>query len=346
MGASTAQVRYQDNRHSGDLIMIAGPTAVGKSEVALSLARIINGEIISVDSMQVYRGLDIGTAKPSAEERRRVSHHLLDILDLTESFDAAQFVTRAHQAVQEIRARGRVPILCGGTGLYFRAFLGGLGETPASDPVMRQELESIPLPLLLQELAARDLETYRRTDRQNPRRIIRALEVIRLTGRPFSAQRALWQTADSRSSADLKSQTLFSAWWFYRPVEELRRRIDDRVTEMFQRGLVAETEGLLLKGLSENRTAMQALGYRQVVEHLQGHRNLQETVQLVKTRTRQFAKKQVTWFRRQPEFEFFPIPASSNCEVLAQSIADNHKARLVSAISVQAVEGYGTLGRV
>src|SRR5881296_550661 len=140
-------------------VLLAGPTGVGKSEVALLLAERVGGEIISVDSMQVYRGLDIGTGKPTAEERKRVPHHLIDVVDLTEPFDVAQFVTRAHRAVAEIQARGRVPILCGGTGLYFKASLEGLGQAPPSDAALRAELEATPLPRLLEELSERDRAT-------------------------------------------------------------------------------------------------------------------------------------------------------------------------------------------
>src|SRR5579871_253738 len=137
-------------------IFLAGPTAVGKSEVALLLAEKIGGEIISVDSMQVYRGLDIGTAKPSSEEKARVRHHLIDIVDLTQPFDAAQFVRLANAAVPDIQSRKRVPVFCGGTGLYFKAFLDGLGDTPPADTQLRAELEAAPLPELLRELAERD----------------------------------------------------------------------------------------------------------------------------------------------------------------------------------------------
>ena len=174
------------------LILLTGPTAVGKSEIALRLAEKIGGEIISVDSMQVYRGLDIGTAKPGAAERARVPHHLLDVAELTEAFDAARFVRLARTAVAEIQGRGRVPVLCGGTGFYFRAFLEGLGDAPPADAALRAALAQTPLPDLLRELEECDPATFQKIDRQNPRRVIRAIEVIRLTGRPFSAQRAAW----------------------------------------------------------------------------------------------------------------------------------------------------------
>ena len=274
-------------------ILIAGPTATGKSEVALHLAEKLGGEIISADSMQVYRGLDLGTAKPSAAERARVPHHLIDICELTESFDAAQFARLAKQAVAEIQGRGRVPILCGGTGLYFKAFLEGVGAAPPADPILRAALEQVPLETLLAELRERDTVCHERIDRQNLRRVVRAVEVIRLSGKPFSEQRTTWGAAAAPNP-------LFIG--FTRSNSDLQSRINWRVDAMFRAGLVAETEHLLKHGLAENKTALQAIGYRQVVEYLErGSRNsaaLAETIELVKIRTRQFAKRQLTWFRR------------------------------------------------
>jgi tRNA dimethylallyltransferase len=283
-------------------IFLAGPTAAGKSALALELAERLGGEIISVDSMQVYQGLDIGTAKPSAEDRRRIRHHLIDVVSLKESFDAAQFIRLAAVAAQEIQTRGRRPIFCGGSGLYFKAFLEGLGPAPPSDAKIRVELEATPFAQLLEELERRDPAAFKAIDRRNPRRVIRALEVIRLTGRPFSAQRAPWAGV-KRPSAGLIGLT--------RPMSELVPRIHERVEEMFRGGLVAETESLLAQGLAENPTAMQALGYRQVVEHLRGERSLAETIELVKIRTRQFAKRQLTWFRCQMNLEWVTLSATS-----------------------------------
>lgn len=279
-------------------VFLAGPTAVGKTAVALALAEKIGGEIVSVDSMQVYRGLDIGTAKPTAEERARVPHHLIDICDLRETFDAAQFVRLAQPAVKEIQGRGRTPIFCGGTGLYFQAFLEGLGEAPPADEKLRAELESVPLEKLLEELRERDPETFEKVDRKNPRRVVRAIEVIRLTSRKFSEQRAAWDPA-SRITHHIGRPSFGSRiTCLTRVPDDLRHRIAQRVDEMFSRGLVEETRRLLKHGLAENKTAMQAIGYRQVVEHLRGERGLAETIELVKARTRQFAKRQLTWFRR------------------------------------------------
>jgi tRNA dimethylallyltransferase len=283
-------------------IFLAGPTAAGKSALALELCERLGGEIISVDSMQVYQGLDIGTAKPSAAERQRVRHHLIDAVTLKESFDAAQFVRLATLAAQDIQARGRRPIFCGGTGFYYQAYLEGLGPAPPSDANIRAELQATPLAQLLEELERRDPVAFAAMDRQNPRRVIRALEVIRLTGQPFSTQRAQWSSA-KRSGSEMMGLT--------RPMGELTQRIHERVDEMFRQGLVAETESLLAQGLADNPTAMQALGYRQVVEHLRGERGLSETIELVKIRTRQFAKRQLTWFRRQMNLEWITLSANS-----------------------------------
>jgi tRNA dimethylallyltransferase len=296
-------------------IFIAGPTASGKSAVALELAERVRGEIISVDSMQVYRGLEIGTAKPSATDQARVPHHLIDVADLTESFDAAQFVKLARLSCDAIQARGKTPLFCGGTGFYFKAYLEGLGESPRADPDLRFQLEQSPFEELKRELEERDPETYRRIDLQNRRRVIRALEVIRLTGKPFSKQKAGWKKGPA-------GPPLF--FGLERDREDLRRRIDQRVDEMFERGLVKETERLLERGLEKNRTALQAIGYRQVVEWARGMRGLSETRALVKQRTRQFAKRQMTWFRNQLEIQWLPIRPGEGPQCTADFLAEKH----------------------
>lgn len=349
------------------LVFIAGPTAVGKSALALALAEQCGGEIISVDSMQVYRGLDIGTAKPTATERARVPHHLIDVVELTEAFDAAKFVALAQQAVTEIQARGRRPIFCGGTGLYFKAYLEGLGDAPASDEKLRAELEAAPLVELLRELELSDPVTFAKIDRQNPRRVIRALEVIRLTGKPFSAQRAEWHQAASISSLsspkggegrgeeavlsssesgaftaqspspqpsprlggarELEAAPTPRFFCLSRPAADLHARINTRVDEMFAAGLVDETRQLLQHGLEANKTAMQAIGYRQVVEHLRGERSLPETIELVKIKTRQYAKRQLTWFRKHANAQWVElqpgVPLTDVCNRLARQISES-----------------------
>ena len=314
MGAHAPSADREATAEARRPVLIAGPTAVGKSAVALALAERLNGEIVSVDSMQVYRGLDVGSAKPSALDRRRVTHHLIDVVEVNERFDAAQFTRLARSSVNDIRQRGRVPILCGGTGLYFKAFLEGLGETPAGDAALRGELEATPAAELLRELELRDPATFAWIDRKNRRRVIRALEVIRLTGRPFSAQRAAWGREDG-----IRGRKHFF-FGLARSNSDLGGRIDARVEAMFADGLVRETEQLLERGLADNQTAMQAIGYRQVVEHLRGDRSLVETIALVKRRTRQFAKRQMTWFRRQFDLEWMTLEPKLDAVEVAERI--------------------------
>jgi tRNA dimethylallyltransferase len=295
---------------AGSIVVLAGPTASGKSEVALLLAEQLGGEIVSVDSMQVYRGMDIGTAKPSSADRARAAHHLIDIVDVAESFDAAQFARAAHATVADIEARGKRAILCGGTGLYFNAFFGGVGAAPAAEAELRRALEGTSLEELLRELAERDPATYAKIDRKNPRRVIRAVEVIRQTGRPFSEQKSNWT---SRSPTP-------HVFALRRATEDLHNRINERVDAMFAKGLVDETRRLLEGGLAGNRTAMQALGYRQVVAYLRGECSRRETIELIKLRTRQFAKRQMTWFRGQLQPEWIDVTANETAAEVARRI--------------------------
>ena len=302
-----------DLRHA---LLIAGPTAAGKSEVALQLAAQLGGEILTVDSMQVYRGLDLGTAKPTPAQRQHVPHHLIDVVEITAAFDTARFVQLAERALAEVRARGRVPILCGGTGLYFKALLEGLGKTPPADARLRAELEATPLAELLAELERRDPVTLARIDRHNPRRVVRALEVIRLTGQPFSAQRATWQRTPTPEAAATSVRLL----GLRRVPEDLRARIDARTEAMFAAGLVPETRSLLARGLERNRAAMQAIGYRQVIEYLRKERSLPETIALVKRRTWQFARRQMTWFRHQLPTEWLTVSAGETPAAVAARV--------------------------
>jgi tRNA dimethylallyltransferase len=290
-------------------LYLCGCTATGKSALALALAQRLGGEIISVDSMQVYRGLDLGTAKASRAEQALVPHHLIDVADLAEPFDAARFVGLADAAVHDIRQRGKVPIFCGGTGFYFQAWQGGLSATPKAPAELRAALEATPLATLLAELQTKDPATYNRLDRSNPRRVIRALEIIRLTGQPVAP-------AVPPVSADRAALIVGLEW----DAAALRARMDRRVDAMFQQGLVNETQALLAHGLEQNRTAMQAIGYRQVVEHLRGERDLAETIALVKLKTWQFARRQRTWFRNQLQVNWLPADASSSVSQWAAAV--------------------------
>ena len=290
----------------GKPIFIAGPTACGKTAVATEVAIKKSGEIISVDSMQVYSGLDIGTAKPTEEERAAVTHHLVDAIEIDEAFDAAKFVELTSAAIKKIAQ----PIFCGGTGLYFHAWLEGLGASPGGDPNVRAELEGIETEELLQELQRKDPETHAKIDAKNRRRIVRAVEVIRLTGRPFSAQQAAWRGKAPENFFVLS-----------RDREDLRKRINARVEAMFKAGLVAETCSLR-SALEGNAVARQALGYRQVIEHLQGERDLPDTVTRVKSRTWQFARRQMTWFRKIEGTLTLNVPLEETPLITAQRIVD------------------------
>lgn len=297
-------------------LFLAGATAVGKSEVALLLAKELGGEILSVDSMQVYRGMDIGTAKPDSRECEQVPHHLIDLIDLEASYDAARFVRDATAVMSDLSRRGVVPIFCGGTGLYFKALLGGLGASPPADPDLRASLEETSLDALLAELQAKDPETWQRIDRSNPRRVIRAVEILRLTGQPVSEQRADWTDG---SAGDLVASRFFV---LHRAPDDLKARVDARVDRMFDAGLVEETRGLLEHGLRENPVALQAIGYRQVVDCLDGRISLEEARDLVKRRTRQFARRQGTWFRNQQAGTWIEVAPGDDAISVARRILE------------------------
>jgi tRNA dimethylallyltransferase len=274
-------------------LALVGATATGKSAVALALAEQLGAEIVSVDSMQVYRGLDIGTAKPTAAERTRVPHHLIDIVDLTQPFNAASFALAANAAILNIQHRRHNVILCGGTGLYLKALLDGLTSTPPPNPTLRASLESTPLPTLLDELHLRAPSIFKQIDHQNKRRIVRAVEVLRLSGTHPSL------SPPQPSPPTPAKSLLLATYGLTRESSDLRQRIESRVDSMFANGLVTETSKLLPLGLATNRTALQAIGYRQVFEYLHGHTSLTDTIALVKQKSCQLARRQMTWFRNQ-----------------------------------------------
>lgn len=265
--------------------------------------------------MQVFRGLDVGTAKATAAEQAGVRHHLIDVVDPGEPFDSARWLALAKAAFDEVRRRGRVAVFCGGTGLYFNAWFRGLDAPAPSDPAVRAELESLPLAELLRELEALDPGTFARIDQRNPRRVVRALEIIRLTNEPIA--RPVPQ-ADPEGAAGGATTIVV----LRRTPEDLRARIDWRVDQMFRDGLVEEARGLMERGLGQDRTAMQAIGYRQVVEHLRGERDLASTIALVKTRTWQFARRQMTWFRHQLPVTWLDVDAAEGPEGTAGRVLD------------------------
>jgi len=290
---------------------LVGPTAVGKTTVALELARRLDAEIVSADSMQVYRGMDIGTAKSSSTERAAVPHHLIDVVEVSERFDVARYVTLANAAIADIQHRGKTPLIVGGTGLYLRALTEGLSEAPDADPVLRAELEAMGRERVLEELRRIDPETAGRIGPHNLRRLVRALEICRLTGRKNSELRREWDPSRLPLMHGLD-----------RDRADLYARCDMRVEAMFRAGLVDEVRSLLPRGLAENTTARQALGYKEVIVHLRGETTLEETIALVKTRTRQFAKRQLTWFRHQARVEWIHVAADEDLKAAIECLTD------------------------
>jgi len=276
------------------LVFVLGPTGVGKSAFALRLAEARGGEIISCDSMQVYRGFDIGTDKPSPGDRARVPHHLIDIVDAGSQFNAADFAALALEAIAAIRGRGRLPLVVGGTGLYFKALEDGLFPGPGRDEAVRLALDAEARErgpeALWERLAAVDPEYAARTGRRDRVRLVRALEVHALTGQPLSEH---FRRTESR----LAGERLLKIG-LERPRPDLCRRIEERVDRMFARGLVEETRALLDRGVPDTAPPFKALGYKHVLRVLRGDIGPAEAAALTKTDTRRYAKRQMTWFRK------------------------------------------------
>lgn len=276
-----------------DCWFITGATASGKTGVGLHLARLLDAEIISLDSMAIYRGMDVGTAKPSPSERQLAAHHLIDIVDPDAEYSLSQYVADAHAKIAEIHARGRVVIFVGGTPLYLKSLLRGIFHGPPADWDFRRQVEDevrdVGLAALHQRLEQVDPLSAAKLHPHDKRRIVRALEVYKITGQPISHLQT--QFDEGRDAAQCK---VFVLDW---PRPRLHERIDARVEHMFQAGLVDEVRGLLARFGQLSRTASQAVGYREVIEHLQGQQDLPDTIEAIKTRTRQFARRQETWFR-------------------------------------------------
>lgn len=291
------------------LIVIGGPTASGKSACAVELCRIIQGEVVSADSMQLYQGMDIGTAKPDPAEMGGIPHHLLSIAPPTQRFSAAAFAQLAHKAMGEIRARGKMPVLCGGTGLYINAVTRPMGFAQnQGDEALRSQLEARAADeegrrALHEELRSIDPQTAGRLHPNDIRRVIRALEVYQLTGKTMSKL-----SEEDQRRPDLY-KTAFFALDF--PREVLYARIDRRVDEMMRRGLEDEVRALLRDGLSEDCTAMQALGYKEMVWAIRGEISMERAVELIKQGSRNYAKRQLTWFRRDARVQWIEADGRS-----------------------------------
>jgi tRNA dimethylallyltransferase len=297
------------------ILVITGPTASGKTDVSLHCAALLDAEIISADSRQVYRGLDIGTAKPTAAERASVRHHGIDICDPSELYTAGRFFEDAHRWIEDIQGRGKRVIVAGGSGLYVRVLTQGLFEGPASDPVLREKLEKRLREegkgALLRELSERDPKMAAEIDVNNPVRIVRALEVCLLTGQAYSRLR----TEKMRRSPH-RYRSVGIAW--ERSI--LHARINARVDAMMEAGLVDEVRGLLEAGADPAWNALNTVGYKEICSYLLSLLPIETAVEQVKTNTRRFARRQLTWFRRDADLRWYEADAGFTAENKARRI--------------------------
>lgn len=299
-------------------LFLVGPTASGKTGVAIELAAILPVEIISLDSMNVYRGMDIGTAKPTRRQREAVAHRLIDIVDPSDSYSVGRYAEEAARAVGEIRGRGRLPLFVGGTPLYLKVMTSGLFSGPSADGDFRRTLheraEAEGTEVLHEELRELDPAAAKRIHPNDLKRIVRALEVFRRTGQPISKLQTEWSVPRSDRGSLIAG--------IARDRQELYRRIEDRVDDMFARGLVDEVRGLLKKFGTLSREASQALGYGEVLAYLRGETDLERTVELVKRNTRRMAKRQLTWFRSFGNICWFNMGRDSTAEAAARQVAN------------------------
>lgn len=298
---------------------LTGPTAAGKTQVGLLLAERLGAEILSLDSMSIYRRMDIGTAKPSPAERAKIPHYLIDIVDPSEDFSLAQYLEAAEKAAAEVRSRGKEVLFVGGTPLYLKGLLRGICESPPADWEFRrqvaEEVATIGAAALHARLRQVDPLAAAKLHPNDQRRIIRALEVYRATGQPLTHRQLEFD--EGRSAEERR---VFVLHW---PRAELHRRINARVEAMFAAGFVEEVRRLVEEGVPLGRTAEQAVGYQEILAHLQGEANLPATIAKVQARTRQFAKRQETWFRSLSECRTIeleePLDANEVVERILQS---------------------------
>jgi tRNA dimethylallyltransferase len=297
---------------------LTGPTAIGKTAIGLALAEKIDAEIVSMDSMAIFRGMDIGTAKPTADQRERVRHHLVDFVAPRVDFSLAQYLEAAQAVTEEIRSQGRQALFVGGTPLYLKGLLRGIFQGPPADWQFRLDLlrasQSHEPGWLHGQLSAVDPASAARLHANDTRRIIRALEVFEKTGQPISQ---LQQQFDKGQPADACRVFVID-----RPKPELNERIDRRVEAMFAAGLVDEVRNLLADPRGLSKTARQAVGYAEVIDYCGTKQDLAATVELVKLHTRQLAKRQATWFRSLSECRFVPVQGDVAPEAVAQKIAE------------------------
>jgi tRNA dimethylallyltransferase len=293
------------------LVIVLGPTAVGKSEVALQLAQSINSEIVNADSQQVYRHMDIGTGKPSMDDQQRVRHHLIDIVDPDEEFNAAFYRQLATAAIDDIQKRGKNVVVCGGTGLYLKALTHGLFTGPGQDPELRrgleQELNENGLTALYQRLVEIDASVLSSIHPNDRQRIIRALEVYRITGKPISA----WQKEHAFQEEPFEVLKI----GLLRERAELYDLINRRSEQMLEAGLLDEVRGLISRGYNLELKPLRSVGYRQIGEVLQGGKTVVEALDEMKQETRRLAKRQLTWYRADTDIHWYH-PEKQQDEIL------------------------------
>ena len=298
------------------LICIVGPTAVGKTEIAIQLAQHLDAEIVSLDSRQIYREMDIGTAKPTPDQQGAVPHHLIDCVDVDQPFSVAEHQRLADSAIEEVRERGKQAMAVGGAGLYFRGLVDGLFDGPGADAEIRaklqREADEHGNVALHDRLRQCDPESANRIHPNNRVKVIRALEVYELTGKPISVLQQQWKMNEPRY--------LFRAFGLNMPREMLYRRIEDRVDQMVEVGLIEEVKGLLEQGYPRNCVAMQSFGYKELIEYLDGKRTFDEAIALLKQNTRRFAKRQLTWFCNDPRIEWLDISQFSSMEGIVDNL--------------------------
>ncbi len=302
------------------LICIVGPTAVGKTEIAIQLAQHLDAEIVSLDSRQIYREMDIGTAKPTADQRGAVPHHLIDCVGVDQPFSVAEYQRLADITIAEIRERGKQIMAVGGAGLYFRSIIDGLFDGPGADAEIRaklqREADEHGNVALHERLRQCDPEAADRVHPNNLVRVIRALEVYELTGKPISVLQQQWKMEEPRYP--------FRAFGLNMPRETLYQRIEARVDRMVEAGLVEEVKGLLDRGYPRNCVAMQSFGYKELIDYLDRVRTFDEAIALLKQNTRRFAKRQLTWFRNDPRIKWIDISQFSSMEgIVNKLIAKN-----------------------
>jgi tRNA dimethylallyltransferase len=290
------------------LVAVVGPTATGKTALGVALAEAIGGEIVSCDSTAVYRGIDIGTDKPTAEERRGIPHHLIDVVEPTETYSAARFAVDAAAAIRDIRARGRWAILVGGTGLYYRALVRGLFPGPARHDELRERLTRVAtrrgVEALHRWLARVDLDSALRIQPRDQKRLIRALEVYLLTGRPLTAHFA--DTQSALPGFEVLTLGLVD------PQPDREMRVARRVDAQFARGVVGEVERLIAAGVPESAHAFSGLVYRQIIEMRQGVRDEPATRALIVRENLQYARRQLMWFRKEPDVRWLDGPGTES----------------------------------